>query len=247
MTCSAAEPYLLDDEADLPPDVRAHFDECADCRRLRQDLRETQAMLRDHLATPAPETLRPAFAAHLEEAKRDLARDRPPASDRGAVRSIGRRVRWAAAFAVVFILGAMSMVWLQPRDGAEEPTVLAQLESDSPSERLAGVMAASMETEEAPERSLVDALLITLLTDPSVNVRVAALDALSAYGDRERVRLGVLRALAADSEPLVQMAALRFVEAHQPPEASQALGALLSQPDLEPLVRSQAEILTVSI
>ena len=247
MTCSAAEPFLLDDLADLAPEVQSHVAGCTDCQRLRDDLRETQTVLRAHLTTPPPEALRSAFAAHLEEVKRSRWTESSLAPDRAPARPALRFVRRGAVLGAVFALGALSVVLTRPQGAARSYAVFEQLDSPSSAERLAGILTVRDEVEEVPEQAIVDALLVTLHSDPSVNVRVAALDALTPYGGRERVRVGVLRALAADSEPLVQMAALRFVEAHQPSGAPRALDVLLAQPDLEPLVRSQAETLTVSI
>lgn len=243
MTCHDAEPFLLD--ADPSPDVQVHLAGCAECSHLREDLLTTGAMLRDHLDAPVPVDVRTGFYTLLGEAKREQAVPRPSLWLR---LGLGRpRLRWALSLATVFVLGALSMLLLRPRTAPLDDAVLAQFESPSSTERLAGVYAVSAGSGRVPHRAIVDALLVTLHTDPSVNVRVAALDALTPFGDRERVRIGVLRALADDPEPLVQMAALRFVEAHQSEDARRALEALLAQPDLEPLVRSEAQTLTVSI
>ena len=93
MTCSTAEPFLLDAPADLAPDVRAHLAACAECSRLRADLLDTGAELRAHLATPVPETLTPDFLRRSQDSR--LAPDRAPA------RLGSRRARWATAAALV--------------------------------------------------------------------------------------------------------------------------------------------------
>jgi len=145
----------------------------------------------------------------------------------------------AVAFAAVFALGALSMYVLQGESGvdAEVNAVLAQLVDSSPTTRLTGVY--TVPEGAVTEQQVRDALILLIQTDPSVNVRVAALEALSASVNDAEVRTAVVQVLGSDTEPLVQLAALRVLEAHPSPEVRQALDELLETPNLEPLVRDQ--------
>ncbi|GAB5534868.1 MAG: hypothetical protein Rubg2KO_11170 [Rubricoccaceae bacterium] len=233
MTCPDAEPFLLDPQLDA--ETQAHLDTCDECQAIRAELADSQSLLRAHMEAPAPPALRTAFYSMLS----DLQTAPPkPTGWRSWVSLRGARpIRWAVAFAAVFALGALSMSLLQSQSGtgADVTAVLSQLEDASPTTRLTGVYTIS---EEAVTEEQVREALITLIqSDPSVNVRVAAIEALAPSIDHADVRTAVVQVLGADSEPLVQLAALRVLEAAPSNEIRQALDELLEQPNLEPLVR----------
>ena len=73
------------------------------------------------------------------------------------------------------------------------------------------------------EEEAILAQLDTLLHDPSVNVRLAAVDALRRFSSRDDVRQGTQRAAADVSSPLLQIAVIDYlVETHD----RQAVGLL---------------------
>jgi hypothetical protein len=235
MTCPDAEPFLLDRQLDAT--TQAHLDTCAECQAIRTDLMESQARLRAHMDGPTPPALRTTFYTMLG----DLQASQPTTRSRWAWlwARRPRGVGLATAFAAVFALGALSTYLVQGRVGAdiEVNAVLAQLVDASPTTRLTGIYTVS---EDAVTGEQVrDALISLIQTDPSVNVRVAALEALvPSVGDAD-VRTAIVHVLGSDPEPLVQLAALRVLEAHPSAELRQALDELLTKPDLEPIVRAQ--------
>ncbi|MEO0556744.1 MAG: HEAT repeat domain-containing protein [Bacteroidota bacterium] len=233
MTCPDVEPFLLDPQLDA--ETQAHLDSCAECRAIRAELMDSQTLLRAHMDTPAPPAMRTAFYSMLGDLQNA---QRTPTGWRSWVSPrVARPLRWAVAFVAVFALGAVSMSLLQGRSGpgAEVNGVLSQLEDASPTMRLTGVYTIS--DEAATQEQVREALVALIQTDPSVNVRVAALEALAPSLPHADVRTAVVQVLGSDPEPLVQLAALRALESHTSPEVRQALDELLETPDLEPLIR----------
>ena len=234
MTCHDAEPFLLNPQLDAG--TQAHVETCADCQSVRAELMASQGILRAHVETPAPPALRTAFYTMLG----DLQRSQTQSASRWTWLQIGRPrlLRLGMAFMTVFALGALSMYLAQSESRSIQPEVealVAQLEAPSPTLRLTGIYTVS--DGSMTEARVRDALITVIQTDPSVNVRVAALEALAPSTDDPDVRTAIVHVLGSDSEPLVQLAALRVLEAHQSTEVRQALDELLEQPDLEPLVR----------
>ncbi len=78
------------------------------------------------------------------------------------------------------------------------------LQQKSTSERLQGVLA-TMDLK-SPDRRVLTDLVGALALDPSVNVRLSAVEALAAHADQEVVRQGLLANLPRESSPLVQVA-----------------------------------------
>ena len=106
------------------------------------------------------------------------------------------------------------------------------------SNRLQGVIAALNEGE-SDDRTLAR-LLNTLAFDPSVNLRLTALEALYAHVDLAPVRNGVLNALPRETSPLVQVAMIDFVIASRDEGAAATLDQLTRNPATNDVVREAA-------
>lgn len=113
----------------------------------------------------------------------------------------------AAGLLVVGVLAGRAMPSSTDREIAglrdEIRTVsLVLLDHQSASERLRGV---EWSRRVASDSHVVDALLETAQRDPNVNVRLAAIEALSQWLDRPQVAAGLTAALAQQDAPLLQV------------------------------------------
>jgi HEAT repeat protein len=75
------------------------------------------------------------------------------------------------------------------------------LEGASAADRLKAVNISS--TLPSADSEAIHALLFTLNNDPSINVRVQTIEALKRWGNNERVRQGLVRAIAKQESPIV--------------------------------------------
>ena len=117
--------------------------------------------------------------------------------------------------------------------------VLSMLQQQSASARLEGVTWSTREQQLNPQ--VLSALLHTLRYDPSVDVRLAALDALSRHSAQPQVRSSVVNTLQGQQSPLVQVALIdQLVEWHDR-EAKPHLEKLRQSQDLNPAVRQHAD------
>jgi anti-sigma factor RsiW len=116
---------------------------------------------------------------------------------------------------------------------------LSMLHQQSASERLQGVSWSTREDHLDPQVQI--ALLRTLRDDGSVDVRLAALDALSRHAGQPQVRKGVLEALQQQQSPLVQVALIDQLTEWRDPDAAQRLRVLEQTPNLNPAVKQRAE------
>jgi anti-sigma factor RsiW len=116
---------------------------------------------------------------------------------------------------------------------------LSMLQQQSASERLQGVSWSGREAHLDPQ--VQSALLHTLRYDSSVDVRLAALDALSRHGSQPQVRQGVVDALQEQQSPLVQVALIDQLAEWRDPGAAQRLRNFQQTPNLNPAVRQRAE------
>jgi anti-sigma factor RsiW len=117
--------------------------------------------------------------------------------------------------------------------------VLSMLTQQSAGERLQGVSWSSREDHLDPR--VQSALLHTLRFDGSVDVRLAALDALSRHASQPQIRKGVVDTLQEQQSPLVQVALIDLLAEWRDPDAAQRLRSLQQIPNLNPAVRQRAE------
>ena len=117
--------------------------------------------------------------------------------------------------------------------------VLSMLQQQSASARLEGVTWSTREQQLDPQ--VLSALLHTLRYDASVDVRLAALDALSRHGRQPQVLKGILDSLQQDQSPLVQVALIDLMLEWRDRNAAHRLQELEQTPNLNPTVRQRVE------
>jgi hypothetical protein len=117
--------------------------------------------------------------------------------------------------------------------------VLSMLQQQSASERLQGVSWSQQEEHLDPQ--VMSALLHTLRFDGSVDVRLAALDALSRHAAQPQVRKGVVDALQEQQSPLVQVALIDQLLEWRDPDAAVRLRNFAQTPNLNPTVKQRAD------
>ena len=128
----------------------------------------------------------------------------------------------------------------QEMQSMKQTLAVSLLDQSSASERLKGVNL-SIRTEK-PDTSLIEALLDTLDTDPNVNVRLAAVDALYLFYDNPLVKEGLAQTLSTQDSPLVQVALIDLVVNVRERRAIDSLKNLLQTKILHPDVKQHAEL-----
>jgi HEAT repeats/Putative zinc-finger len=239
-------------------EVAEHLRVCDECAEEMDQLRSTWEMLGAIPAVPADSAV---LRARVEAA---IAGYRQGAEVRQPSRLRDRLEAWlpswpapgliaqAAAAAVVLMLGV-----LLGRQGAAPPApdpqlsalreelrdmrqlvTLSLMQQQSASERLKGVSWTSQ--IEQPGGEVVTALLDALIHDPNVNVRLASIDALGRFAERDLVRRAMVDALERQTSPLVQTALINFVVETRDRDSVATLRRLAEDPMVENSVRSRA-------
>jgi hypothetical protein len=261
MTCKEFEDLLPDFlQKNLPKQeldsINAHMEQCSECREMTALWGKLGTLPGEH-ARPA---LRSRFEAMLNAYQEGRwEHDKLKAQQRklSPVWSFGDFFRAPAAqvaFAMIFLVAGVLIGrhFDKPDANTHELTalhqevssmrqlvVLSMLQQQSASERLQGVNWSLQVNHADPE--IVSALLHTLRTDGSVDVRLAALDALRRYNTEPKVRKGLVDALQAQQSPMVQIALIdALVDLHEA-DAVQHIKKFQQTPNLNPTVRQRAE------
>jgi HEAT repeat protein len=115
---------------------------------------------------------------------------------------------------------------------------LSLLRQESASQRLRA-MSWSRQLE-APEDEVMSALLTAVETDPNVNVRLAALDAVRRFADQAKVKRRLVEMLGEPSSPLVRIGLIDVLADLRDEESTSAIRRLVEEDELDPAVRQKA-------
>jgi hypothetical protein len=127
----------------------------------------------------------------------------------------------------------------------KEMMMLSLLEKESATDRLRAV-GISQELDESSS-AVINALVKTLNNDENVNVRLAALDALRAYGRNSDVRKELIKSIVHQTSPLVQVALadlmVEFQEKSCVDEFEKVLKDRNTPPEVKTRIRKSIEVL----
>lgn len=120
-------------------------------------------------------------------------------------------------------------------------TSLLQQQQRPVNDRLRGVLTSASTVREGSSDNAINELIGALALDPSVNVRLRALDALFPHADQEVVRAGVLASLPREENPIVQVSMIDFLAASRDVEAKPALETIAVSTTADVSVRDAAK------
>ena len=244
---------------ELAAEVEKHLAECADCGE-EAALWGKLALLPQEQPSPA---LQSRFKAMLESYEEGRLEKESPAAEKiktpapmlwglGNWRQIpAAGIVWACLFLVCgYFIGRHSdrdvnqqqpqMAAMQQEMETLRTTVaLSMMQQQSPSQRLEGVSWSTKLPE--PDTRVMDALMHTLQFDNSVDVRLAALDALSRYTGRPEVRSNLVNALQTRQSPLVQVALIDLLVDLHDKGAVPEFKKFQQDPKLDPTVKKRVD------
>lgn len=239
-------------------ELAAHLASCAACAAEAAELATLWRQVGElPVGAPSPR-LRARFeemlAAELasERASRevlrpDFAAPRAPAARRGPARLapwVGRFAAVAATLAIGVLAGAELASWRGDRQiealraemaSLHETVATALLAGESSSQRLAGVAYGRGVSQSDPR--VADALLRAFESDPDVNVRLAALEALRPLAGRAPERPRLVAALSRQASPLVQLSLIEMLLEADGERGREELRQLLDDDQLDPALR----------
>jgi hypothetical protein len=216
--------------------MRTHLTSCLTCQREWAALQEITRKL-DHLPAEEPSPrLRENFYAMLETHQREADAPSPFALAKSrldrffeALLPAQPAMQFAGALAVLAIgvfVGARLLQEPQPAvvdesakkeiadlrsqvDDMGKYLMHSLLQQKTTSERLQTILATL--DQQKPDPKVLSQLIGALALDPSLNVRLSAVEALTPHADEEVVRAGLLAALPRENAPLVQLAMIELL------------------------------------
>lgn len=250
MQCEAARERLviglIDAAPGEPAELRQHLAECAACR----DASTSLTHIWDTLGSVESDTADAAAAARMRARLDDLLDAHP-------TRRFRRTGHAFQAVAALLVLGlglalgfGVARYTAAPSPSPElgalhrelqdlrHMVTLSLMQQQSATDRLKGVSWSGQIV--APGNDIVQALLDALANDPNVNVRLASLDALERFADRETVRRAALDAMQTQMSPLVQIALIDFIVKTGERGSLDVLKRMAGDPQVHEAVRQRA-------
>ena len=242
--------------ADQQRNVETHLEQCSDCS---EEVALWQKLSLLPAEQPGPAS-RPRFEAMLQAYQ--AGRSNQPVSNsewrkRASTWNVIHWLRspigaaaWSVALLVIGLYTGLRLAGPKPPSpdltamqvdlaNMKQLVVLSMLQQQSASARLEGVSFTTGDQQLNPQ--VLSALLHTLRYDPSVDVRLAALTALSRHSAQPQVRSNVVNALQEQQSPLVQVALIDQLVEWRDREAKPHLEQLRQSPNLNPTVRQHAD------
>ncbi|NBC64126.1 MAG: hypothetical protein GVY07_00510 [Bacteroidetes bacterium] len=243
---------------DLNPDQQKKLDELIESGEIDLlDLKEMELMYgkMDFIEIPKPSSaMRDRFYTMLEKEKQaqtvSWSQKLSTWMDKQKQRFQLRYVVYAAA---IFLAGLFIGDMYAPISNQDEQIdqlltevsqmrevmMISLLDNSSPTKRLKAVNI-SNEIRSVDER-VVNALLMTLNNDSNVNVRLAAVDALTGHANNPAARSGLVNSIANQQSPIVQAALADAMLALQERQSVDEFKKLLERDELDSNVRNKLE------
>ncbi|MEL6809796.1 MAG: HEAT repeat domain-containing protein [Bacteroidota bacterium] len=119
----------------------------------------------------------------------------------------------------------------------KQSMMLAMLDNRSVSKRIQAV--SYSEDISTPDEEVLEALIDRLHFDGSVNVRLAAAEALSKYSENEKVKNAFIKSLTNEKNPNIQITVIQFLVDIQDKRALAPMQQLLEQTETPDYVKEQ--------
>lgn len=166
--------------------------------------------------------------------------------------------RWSlriAAGVILLLTGFAGGLLLDRQTGSEEVAALQQeveqmkqvlisgyRPQSSASERISMInMSSDLAGGDASDREIREILIVTMNSDASVNVRMAAAEELFRYRDQPSVREAMVRSLPHQSEPVMQIALIRMLVEMNEKGAISEMEKMLMNSETRDVVRPMLE------
>ncbi len=253
--------YLVGDlDQNSADDIQAHIADCPACRQELEGLSAVWTKLGVLPEEHPSNGLRERFYGMLEEYKTEVNMERPLHHLKQFFSSLFYRFRsghpayqLALGFIPLFIgltlgyilfsgsqnAGSQSADLRREVQEMRQMLAVSLLDQQSPTERLRGVnLSYSLEN---PDSKTIGALLDILNNDPSINVRLAAVDALYLFYNSPKVREGIIQSLSQQDSPFLQAALVDLLVSVQERQALESFRKLIAVNGLDPKVKQKLE------
>ncbi len=226
-------------------DIQEYLDTNEECSQEVEEMRKLFfEMSEDEMEQPSA-ALRLNFERMLEEEKAKTSDELNQTKESKVIR-LQERTSWksyirvAASVLIVasaFVIG--TMVGTGPSGGNQVEQVLASIENESASQRIAALNLS--EEINTTDRRILEAFVDRLLYDEKPSVRLAAVEALAKFSSEEMVKVAFLKALEKDKDPAIQIELIQVLVKIEEKRALSPMKNLLDNENVPEYVKKEIQ------
>lgn len=246
-------------EREIHEEVAKHLQECNGCTDDMDKLISIESKISNILEEDVPERVNVSFRNMVQAEKQNSKKSLTEKINQKHI-PLAILIRVAASI-LLLIIGGFIGYFIQPASNSttdvsalkqemvemKNLVIFSLIKQESASERIKAV--SYIKEISNPDPKLIETLFTTLNTDRNVNVRLAAAQALSKYKDNKEITRGIVKSLAIQTEPLVQIMLINLAVESGSSDVAPELNKLLQRSDLMDEVKIYAKkgINTLSI
>lgn len=236
-------------DASETAEVKQHLNSCADCR---EALAATAFVLDsiNNLQDPEPSVqMKADFRAMLDDFK--AAEKKKVSGDNIWSWLLQPRLSLVYGMVILLCIGGAYLLGRSSKQGHEvqeqhagpqeqkQTMMLAMLDDPLASERIKAVSYTN--DLKKVDAQVIGALFTTLNSDPDVNVRLSALEALADLGNHPEVRAGLIKSIPKQDSPIIQLAIADVMLKLQEKGSVRSFRELLKQKGLDDEVKKKVK------
>ncbi len=260
MNCNTVSNYIIDFidnklDSNTSSEIAKHIEECPSCKIEYAQTKDIFLSI-EKIPLKEPGTkLKMSFNEILEKEKaRQKAEQKP--SETKIIKLKNYRILWQVAAAVLLLVSGylagyntnvksvsteqVSIMQNDIKEMKQQMQAISLLKNESASQRIKAVN--YTEEIQSPSNETIEALINTLETDPSSNVRLAAVYSLSRFKSNKLVKEAFINTLNKQDDPMVQIVIINLLVEMEEVKAVDKLKELLKNKDLHKEVKTQAEL-----
>jgi hypothetical protein len=228
--------------------VERHIEKHPEALKEYNELKEVINLLDVDKELDVPEKGKADFLTMLEEQK-------GKASDTINIRKINwlnKNTFYRVAAAVTLVLvGYLGSLWVDSfrqsnfqvleneLNDMKELVIKTMMKQESASERIQGVL--TVNDLKAPDEEILNALITTMNYDDNVNVRMAALEALTNFAEYEMVKNAFIQALLNQDNPTIQIKLISILVNMEEKRAVDPIQKMIDDENISTFVKDEAQ------
>ena len=228
--------------------VERHIEKHPEALQEYNELKEVINLLDDEPDLEVPDKGKSEFLAMLEGQKRNS--DAP--DEAKTINWLSKNTFYRIAAAVTLILvGYLGSLWVDnvrqsdfqvlenELKDMKELVIMTMMKQESASERIKGVLTVNELKE--PDEEILNALITTMNYDDNVNVRMAALEALTSYAGNELVKNAFIQALLNQDNPTIQIKLISILVNMEEKRAVDPIQKMIDDENISTFVKDEAQ------
>ena len=262
MDCEHMSEHLIDYidlklDSDTTEIIRKHISECENCQKEYNELKDLFGKINQKEEVQPDISLKNNFMKILEDEKKLQTKQLSPQVIQ--LRIPNKRIIWQVAAAVALLLTGFLSGYEFRNSSTKETSQIEQitemkndvdemkrmmvfnlLKNESASQRIQAVNYS--EELSSPDSEIIEALINTLNSDKSTNVRLAAVYSLARFKTNNTVKDAFIESLNKQDDPMIQIVIINMLVEMEEVKAVDELQDLLKNKNLNEQVKKQAEM-----